>query len=108
MIWRGEVWAVKPVTGRAGGGLPMLVVAGNAAIRATDPAPILAVPIVEELTVPDSLALLAVRLSEPVTGVARIIGVTPIRRVRFGERLGRVEEDEMERVDIALRAVVDL
>lgn len=86
----------------------MLVVAGNATIRATDPAPILAVPIVEEVTVPDNLALLAVRLTKPVAGVARVIGVTPVRRARFHERLGRVDEAEVERVDIALRAVLDL
>lgn len=108
MIWRGEVWAIEPLTRRTTGALPMLVVAGNAAIRATDPAPILAVPIVEEFTVPDNLALLTVRLTEPVAGVARVIAATPIRRTRFRERLGRIDDAELERVDIALRAVLDL
>lgn len=108
MIWRGEVWAVKPMTRRSTGHVPMVVVAGNAAIRATDPAPVLAVPIVEEHTVPANLALLTVRLAAPVTGVARIIGATPIRRPRFRERLGRIDDTEMERIDIALRAMFDL
>jgi mRNA-degrading endonuclease toxin of MazEF toxin-antitoxin module len=108
VIWRGEVWAVQALARRSSGALPMLVVAGNAVIRASDPAPILAVPIVEENTIPDNLALLAVRLTEPVIGVARAIGATPVRRARFRERLGRIDDGELERVDIALRAVLDL
>ncbi|PRX92037.1 hypothetical protein [Allonocardiopsis opalescens] len=105
---KGEIWAVRSAIRTDRPYQPMLVLAADDVIRHTDPAPVSAAPIVEDTTQPQNLRLLGVPLQEPVKGVVRVIGITPVRRVRFEELLGRVSFAELEQVDAAIRAVYGL
>ncbi|MGR6999744.1 hypothetical protein ACU686_19250 [Yinghuangia aomiensis] len=53
---------------------------------------------------------MTVPLTEPVEGVVGVPDVAGFRQARFdhGKLLGRVDVDTMERVEIALRAILEL
>jgi mRNA-degrading endonuclease toxin of MazEF toxin-antitoxin module len=53
-------------------------------------------------------SLLEVPVDDPVAGVVRAMTVAPLRKRWFAERIGRMTEDTMEQIDIALRAALDL
>ncbi len=52
--------------------------------------------------------LVTVRLTQPKEGIAKVAGVGPLRKEWFTEYLGTVDNDVMEHVEVALRAVYDL
>ncbi len=53
-------------------------------------------------------SLLAVPVTNPVTGYARVVTVGPLSKPSFVERLGALDRATQEQFDIALRAALDL
>lgn len=102
-ILRGSVWRV-PTVGRE---RTVLVVENNAVIR-LHPGGVLCVLVQEVEDARDTLV--TVPITKPVRGVVMAPDVSPFRPVRFeqGKLLGYVSDEDMERVDRALRAVLDL
>lgn len=97
---RGEVWLVRGL-----GGDRYVLIVGNDALSESARS-ILAAPIdTAELTTPD---LVTVRLTAPVSGMARVNEMGPVRRHRFEHALGGVDGSSMDMVDAALRTALDL
>lgn len=97
---RGEVWRIQTV----GRDRVVLVVGNDAVTELYD--------IVQCVPVEDSgvirETLVTVPVAEPVKGAAVVVDVGAFRKARFTERLGSVDAETLERVEIALRAVFDL
>ncbi|GAA4971604.1 MAG: hypothetical protein HOU01_06155 [Streptomycetaceae bacterium] len=99
---RGQVWRI-PTVGRE---RTVLVVGADEVTALYGQA--LCVVVHEPGTFPESLV--TVPLTEPVEGVVGVPDVAGFRQARFdhGKLLGRVDVDTMERVEIALRAILEL
>jgi mRNA interferase MazF len=52
--------------------------------------------------------IVTIPIKSPVEGTVRLDNVTSVRGDRVGELVGRLDPDVMERVNIALRAALDL
>src|SRR4051794_28061290 len=98
---RGDVWSYTPVIQRPGQSLLRLIVSANAINDS-------GLPVVLSLLIgerdPDSL--LAVRIGEHGWANAMTIEATIVRRL--GEKVGEATAEEMESVNNALRAALDL
>jgi mRNA interferase MazF len=99
-VRRGEVWRVQTV-----GRDRVVLVVGNDAVTELYNI-VQCVPIEDSLTAQDTLV--TVPLVEPVKGVAVVVDAGAFRKPRFAELLGDLDNETMERVDVALRAVFDL
>ena len=99
---RGEIWRYDPVIARAGQPTSRLVVSADSINRNE------ALPVVYVMHVVDTDpgSLLAVRIGEHGWALATEID-RPVRK-RLVEKLGEATAAEMEQVDNALRAVLDL
>ncbi|MBO0819569.1 MAG: type II toxin-antitoxin system PemK/MazF family toxin [Nocardiopsaceae bacterium] len=93
---RGEIWRVETM----GRDRLMLIMSLDAVNENDRYFTLLAVPVVDRLSAPDSL--LTVSIHGEVDGVARIDQITTPPRKRFTERLGAVSEDELASVERAL------
>jgi mRNA-degrading endonuclease toxin of MazEF toxin-antitoxin module len=102
-IQRGSVWRV-PTVGRE---RTVVVIENNAVIR-LHPGGILCALIQEAENALDTLV--TVPISEPVPGVVMAPDIAAFRPERFaqGKLLGHVSAADMERVERAVRAVLDL
>ncbi|MEU5599335.1 type II toxin-antitoxin system PemK/MazF family toxin [Streptomyces sp. NPDC020298] len=102
-IQRGAVWRV-PTVGRE---RTVLVVENNAVIR-LHPGGILCALVQEAEDARDTLV--TVPIEQPVRGVVLAPDIAAFRPLRFeqGKLLGYLSEADMERVDRAVRAVLDL
>jgi mRNA-degrading endonuclease toxin of MazEF toxin-antitoxin module len=101
-VRRGEIWRYQPVAARPGQPTLRLIVSTDI-INANDQLPIvLTLHLVD--TDPDSL--LAVRVGD--YGWARALSIEPAMRSRLAEHVGTIEQETMEQVSNALRAVQDL
>jgi mRNA-degrading endonuclease toxin of MazEF toxin-antitoxin module len=83
-----------------------VVLVGNDALIEHTEGSILAAPLDQSGAAPD--LLVTVSITRPVEGVVRADLVGPVRRKRFGELIGRLDPSDMDRVDVALRAALDL
>jgi mRNA-degrading endonuclease toxin of MazEF toxin-antitoxin module len=102
-VKRAEIWRIKGPLGRE----HVVLVAGSDALAKFYPT-VQVVPIFEPGTARDTLVTVTLP-DKPYAGVALVPGVHPVRRENAPlERLGQVEAEVMERIDIALRAVFDL
>ena len=99
---RGEVWRYEPVIARAGQSTLRLVVSADS-INADDALPTVYVMQVVE-TAPGSL--LAVRIGDLGWAFALLVD-RPVRK-RLTDRVGAATVEEMEQVDAALRATLEL
>lgn len=97
---RGEVWRIQTV-----GRDRVVLVVGNDAVTGMYDI-VQCVPVEDPAVVRETLV--TVPMAEPVKGVAIVVDVGAFRKVRFTERLGSVDAETLERVQIALRAVFDL
>lgn len=97
---RGEIWRVQTV-----GRDRVVLVVGNDAVTELYNI-VQCVPIEDAALAHDTLV--TVPLTEPVKGVAVVVDAGAFRKPRFAERLGDLDGEAMERVDVALRAVFDL
>lgn len=52
--------------------------------------------------------LVTVPISSPIAGLVRCDNVTSVRKERVADLIGRVDPNQMESVNIALRAALDL
>jgi mRNA interferase MazF len=102
-IQRGAVWRV-PTVGRE---RTVLVIENNAVVR-LHPGGIVCVIIQEAEDALDTLV--TVPIEEPVRGVVMAPDIASFRPQRFeeGKLLGYVSGSDMERVERAVRAVLDL
>ncbi|MFF4902307.1 type II toxin-antitoxin system PemK/MazF family toxin [Streptomyces sp. NPDC001068] len=102
-IQRGSVWRI-PTVGRE---RTVLVIENNAVIR-LHPGGILCALIQEVADARDTLV--TVPIQEPVAGVVMAPDISAFRPQRFeqGKLEGYVSAADMERVDRAVRAVLDL
>jgi mRNA-degrading endonuclease toxin of MazEF toxin-antitoxin module len=102
-IQRGAVWRV-PTVGRE---RTVLILENNAVIR-LHPGGIVCALIQEAEDARDTLV--TVPITEPVRGVVMAPDIHQFRPVRFeqGKCLGYLSSADMERVDRAVRAVLDL
>ncbi|MGW4087006.1 type II toxin-antitoxin system PemK/MazF family toxin [Streptomyces sp. NPDC004822] len=102
-VQRGSVWRV-PTVGRD---RTVLVIENNAVIR-LHPGGILCALIQEAEDARDTLV--TVPIEQPVTGVVMAPDIAAFRPERFqqGKLLGYVSASDMERVERAVRAVLDL
>lgn len=99
---RGEVWRYEPVVARAGQSTLRLVVSADA-VNVDDGVPtVYVVHVVES----DPGSLLAVRIGDLGWAFALLID-RPVRK-RLVERVGAASPDEVDEVDAALRAALDL
>lgn len=98
---RGEVWHAR-VLGRSD---RYVVVVGQDQVTAAR-SNVLCVQVDPSPGQADSL--LAVPLTTPVEGFARAVTVGPLGKQWFTERLGAIDAAVQERLDIALRAALDL
>ena len=99
---RGEVWRYEPVIARAGQSTLRLVVSADS-INADDALPTVYVMQVVET---DPGSLLAVRIGD--LGWAFALQVDRPVRKRLTDRVGAATVEEMEQVDAALRATLEL
>jgi mRNA-degrading endonuclease toxin of MazEF toxin-antitoxin module len=101
-VRRGQIWRYQPVAARPGQPTLRLVVSADV-VNTNDDLPIvLALHIVDA----DPGNLLAVPIGDH--GWARALSIEPVMRRRLIEQIGTADADEMDSVDAALRAVVDL
>lgn len=100
---RSEIWRIKGPLRRE----HVVLVVGSDALAKFYPT-VQVVPIFEPGTARDTLVTVTLP-DKPYAGVALAPGVHPVRRedAPLG-RLGQVQPEVMERIDIALRAVFDL
>jgi len=101
-VRRGEVYAYEPVLSRPRQSTKRLIVSADA-INAVDE---LSTVLTLHLNDEDPGGLLSVRIAEH--GWASVLTIGESLRRRMGERIGIATPDEMERVDSALRAALDL
>ena len=99
---RGEVWRYEPVIARAGQSTLRLVVSADS-INADDALPTVYVMQVVET---DPGSLLAVRIGNLGWAFALLVD-RPVRK-RLTDRVGAATVEEMEQVDAALRATLEL
>ncbi|HEX7267186.1 MAG TPA: hypothetical protein VF256_07160 [Streptosporangiaceae bacterium] len=99
---RGEVWRYEPVIARAGQSTLRLVVSADS-INADDALPTVYVMQVVET---DPGSLLAVRIGDLGWAFALLVD-RPVRK-RLTDRVGAATVEEMEQVDAALRATLEL
>lgn len=102
-IQRGAVWRV-PTVGRD---RTVLVIENNAVIR-LHPGGILCAIVQEAEDARDTLV--TVPITDPVNGVVMAPDIAAFREQRFeqGKFLGYISDADMERVERAVRAVLDL
>jgi mRNA-degrading endonuclease toxin of MazEF toxin-antitoxin module len=101
-VRRGEVWRYEPVIARAGQSTLRLVVSADS-INADDALPTVYVMQVVET---DPGSLLAVRIGDLGWAFALLVD-RPVRK-RLTDRVGAATIEEMEQVDAALRATLEL
>jgi mRNA-degrading endonuclease toxin of MazEF toxin-antitoxin module len=102
-VRRGEIWRIKGPLRRE----HVVLVVGSDALAKFYPT-VQVVPIFDPGTTRDTLVTVTLP-DRPHAGVALCPGVYPVRREDAPlERLGKLDTDVMERVDVALRAVFDL
>jgi mRNA-degrading endonuclease toxin of MazEF toxin-antitoxin module len=101
-VRRGEVWRYEPVIARAGQSTLRLVVSADS-ISADDALPTVYVMQVVET---DPGSLLAVRIGDLGWAFALLVD-RPVRK-RLTDRVGAATVEEMEQVDAALRATLEL
>jgi hypothetical protein len=101
-VRRGEVWRYEPVIARAGQSTLRLVVSADS-INADDALPTVYVMQVVET---DPGSLLAVRIGDLGWAFALLVD-RPVRK-RLTDRVGAATVEEMEQVDAALRATLEL
>ena len=99
---RGEVWRYEPVIARAGQSTLRLVVSADS-INADEALPTVYVMQVVET---DPGSLLAVRIGDLGWAFALLVD-RPVRK-RLTDRVGAATVEEMEQVDAALRATLEL
>jgi mRNA-degrading endonuclease toxin of MazEF toxin-antitoxin module len=101
-VRRGEIWRYRPVAARPGQPTLRLIVSADV-VNANDQ-----VPVVLTLQVVDSDpgSLLAVRVNGH--GWARALSIEPALRSRLTGQVGATDDQTMEQVANALRAVQDL
>jgi mRNA-degrading endonuclease toxin of MazEF toxin-antitoxin module len=101
-VRRGEVWRYEPVIARAGQSTLRLVVSADS-INADNALPTVYVMQVVET---DPGSLLAVRIGDLGWAFALLVD-RPVRK-RLTDRVGAATVEEMEQVDAALRATLEL
>jgi mRNA-degrading endonuclease toxin of MazEF toxin-antitoxin module len=100
-VRRGEVWQYTPVLPRPGVSTTRLVVSANV-INESEIPWVLGVHLVDH----DPESVLAQRIGD--YGWAVVTTVERVVRSRLGQQLGTATPEEMEQVDIALKACLDL
>jgi len=101
-VRRGEVYAYEPVLSRPRQSTKRLIVSADAINAIDEMSTVLTLRLEDE----DPGGLLIVRIGEH--GWAAVPSIGESLRRRMGERLGAATQEEMEHVDNALRAALDL
>lgn len=102
-IQRGSVWRVPAVSRER-----TVVVIENSAVVRLHPGGVVCVLVQEAESAKDTLV--TVPIAAPVRGVVMAPDIAAFRPQRFeeGKLLGHLSEEDMARVDTAVRAVLDL
>lgn len=98
---RGEIWQYTPVIPRPGISIVRLVVSADV-INESETPWVLGIHLVDR----DPGSVLAQRISDH--GWAVVTTIERVVRSRLGEQLGTATAEEMEQVDMALKACLDL
>lgn len=102
MFHRGEIWAYRPALPRPGQSLRRLVLSAAGVNDNTTLPVVIGAQVVDR----DPGGLLSVRLDDH--GWLSLLTIEPVLRSRLDEHVGTATAEEMEAVDVALAAMLDM